>query len=191
MVAAMKMRMIKLRPEFLMKMLEGKTNSYASNLPDDTELLDVKYDLFSNQVLAIVRSNSFEDVPESYPIEEFNVIYTPEFSLVYSPRTKEPQPMISSKTQPLPAISLKPESQPAKEIRIQSSSDTSEVEEEFTPKQRRLLSFTAEDENVIVKPIQFLRKEWGDINDVVKSLGGKWVKDDVGSSYWAIPRQQT
>lgn len=186
----MKMRMIKLRPEFLMKILQGKTNSYASNLPDDTELLDVKYDLFSNQVIAIVRSDSFEDVPESYPIEEFNVDYTPEFSLVYSPSTKERQPVISSKTQPLPAASLKPESQSTKEIRIQPGSDTSEVEEEFTPKQRGLLSFTVEDENVIVKPIQFLRKEWSDINDIVKSLGGKWVKDDAGS-YWAIPRQQT
>jgi hypothetical protein len=186
----MKMRMIKLRPEFLMKLLRGKTNSFASNLPDDAELLEVKYDLFSNQVLAIVRSNSFEDIAESYPIEEFNVTYTPEFDVVYAPSTREPQPKISSKTQPLPAISPKPESQPAKEIRIQPSSDTSGVEEEFTPEQRKLLSFTVKDENVIVKPIQFLKAEWDDINDIVKSLGGKWVKGDV-SSYWAIPRQQS
>jgi hypothetical protein len=184
------MRMIKLRPEFLMKILQGKTNSYASNLPDDTELLDIKYDLFSNQVLAIVRSNSFEDVPESYPIEEFNVIYTPEFSFSYSPSTRERQPMISSETQPPPAISLQSGSQPMKEMRVQPSSDTTEVEEEFTPKQRRLLSFAVENENVIVRPIQFLRREWSDINDIVKSLGGKWVKDDAGS-YWAIPHQQS
>jgi hypothetical protein len=184
------MRMIKLRPDFLIKTLRGKTNSFASNLPDDTELLDIKYDLFSNQVLAIIRSDSFEDIAESYPIEEFHVTYTPEFTVVYAPRTRKPQPTISSKTQPLTTTSPKPESQPAKEIRIQPSPDTSEVEEEFTPEQRKLLSFTAEDEYVIVKPMQFLEAEWDDINAVVRSLGGKWVKGDV-SSYWAIPRQQS
>jgi hypothetical protein len=186
----MKMRMIKLRPEFLIKLLRGKTNSYASNLPDDTELLEIKYDLFSNQVLAIVRSNSFEDIPESYPIGEFNVTYTPEFSLVYSPSTKEPKPMISSGTQPLPVVSPKPETQPAREIRIQPGSDTSEVEREFTPEQRKLLSFAVKGESVIIKPLQFLKTEWDDVNDVVKSLGGRWVKDDF-ESYWAIPLQQS
>jgi len=186
----MKMRMIKLRPELLIKILRGKTNSYASNLPDDTELLDIKIDLFSNQVLAIIRSNSFEDIPESYPIEEFNVTYTPEFSLVYSPSTKEPQPIMGSKIQSLPVVSPRLESQPKKEIRIAPSSDTSKVEKEFTPEQRNLLSFTVEDENVIVKPIRFLKTEWDDINDVVKSLGGKWVKGDT-DSYWAIPLQQS
>ena len=186
----MKMRMIKLRPEFLMKMLQGKTNSYASNLPDDAELLEIKYDLFSNQVLAIVRSDSFESVPESRPLEEFNVVFTPEFGLVYSPTTKEPKPTVSE-TQPSLVVNLKAEPRPAKEAQIQPSLDTSEVEEEFTPKQRSLLTFSVEGENVIVKPVQFLRKEWGDINDVVKSLGGKWVKDDVGGSYWAVPLQQT
>jgi hypothetical protein len=31
-----------------------------------------------------------------------------------------------------------------------------------------------------------LKAEWNEINDVVKSLGGKWVKGDI-VSYWAIP----
>ena len=57
----MKMRMIKLTPEFLMERLQGKTSALNSNLPSDTELLDIKYDLFSGQLLAIVRSESFED----------------------------------------------------------------------------------------------------------------------------------
>ena len=184
----MKMRMIKLRPEFLITTLRGKTNSFASNLPDDTELLDIKYDLFSNQVFAIVRSDSFEDIAESYPIPEFDVIYTPEFNIVVAPSSRETQPTISSKIQPQTTIGIKPGSQPLKELRIQSSQDISEVEEEFSPEQRKLLSFTVKDEYVIVKPIQFLKAEWDDINDVVRSLGGKWVKDDAGS-YWAIPRQ--
>jgi len=39
---------------------------------------------------------------------------------------------------------------------------------------------------VIVKPTLFLKEEWNDINDVVKSLGGKWVKGDI-INYWEIP----
>jgi hypothetical protein len=184
----MKMRIIKLRPEFLMKILRGKTNSFASNLPDDTELLDIKYDLFSKQVTAIIRSDEFQDVAESYPIQEFDVVYAPEFNVKLVPSSREFQPAIGSKNQPQPAISRESEIRPLKELRIQSSQDTSAVEKEFSSEQRKLLSFTVKDEYVIVKPIQFLKAEWDDINDVVTSIGGKWVKGDVGS-YWAIPRQ--
>jgi len=56
----MKMRTIKLNPDFLMETLQGKAAPFTSNLPDDIELLEIKYDLFSKQVLAIVRSDSFE-----------------------------------------------------------------------------------------------------------------------------------
>ena len=69
----MKIRIIKLTPEFLIELLQGKPSSFASNLPSDAELLDLKLDLFSKQVLAIVRSDSFEDIAESYPIPEFNL----------------------------------------------------------------------------------------------------------------------
>ena len=171
-------------------MLRGKTNSFASNLPDDTELLDIKYDLFSNQVFAIIRSDSFEHAPESCSPPEFDVICTPEFNLGRAPSSKEPQPTTSSKIQLPITISSKPEIQPIKELRIQSSQDLSEVEKEFTPEQRKLLSFTVKDEYVTIKPIQFLKEEWDDLNDVVRSLGGKWVKGNE-SSYWAIPRRQS
>lgn len=186
----MKMRMIKLRPELLIKILRGKTSSYASNLPDDTELLDIKYDLFSNQVFAIVKSDSFEHAPESCSTPEFDVIYTPEFNVSCAPSSKEPQPTISSKIQPLITVGPKPEIQPMKELRSQSSQDLSEVEREFTPEQRKLLRFTVKDEYVAVKPIQFLKEEWDDLNDVARSLGGKWVKGNEGS-YWAIPCRQS
>lgn len=184
------MRMIKLRPEFLIKMLRGKTNSFASNLPDDTELLDIKYDLFSNQVFAIIRSDSFEHAPESCSAPEFDVIYMPEFNVSCAPSSKEPQPATSSEIQPPITVGSKPEIQPMKELRIQSSQDLSEVEKEFTPEQRKLLRFTVKDDHVTVKPIQFLKEEWDDLNDVVRSLGGKWVKGNEGS-YWAIPRKQS
>jgi hypothetical protein len=50
-----------------------------------------------------------------------------------------------------------------------------------------LLSFTADGEYVIIKPNQYLKNEWDEINDTVRSLGGKWTKGD-SFSYWAIRR---
>ena len=169
----MKMRMIKLRPEFLIETLQGKVSSFTSNLPDDIELLDMKYDLFSKQVFAIVRSDSFEDVAESYPIPEFNIIYT-----------------ANPKAESQPTISFKPESKPTEKTPIQPSQDTSAVEKEFSPEQRKLLSFMVDGEYVKVTPIQYLKAEWDEISDVVRSLGGKWVKGDI-VSFWAIPLQQS
>ncbi|MDH5481854.1 MAG: hypothetical protein OEY22_03100 [Candidatus Bathyarchaeota archaeon] len=169
----MKMRMIKLPPDFLTETLQGKAVPFTSNLPDDIELLDIKYDLFSKQVSAIIRSDSFEDVAESYPIPEFHVIYT-----------------TNPKAESKPTTSTKPESKPTEKTPIQPSQDTSAVEKEFSPEQHELLSFTVDGEYVIVKPNQYLKTEWNEINDIVRSLGGKWVKGD-SFSYWAIPLQQS
>ena len=168
----MKMRTIKLKPEFLIEALQGKAASFTSNLPDNLELLDIKYDLFSKQVLAIVRSDDFEDVAESYPIPEFNVTYT-----------------TGAKAESKP-IASKPEAKQVETTRVQRSYGASAMEEEFSPEQRELLSFTEDGDYVIVKPIQYLKAEWNEINDVVRSLGGKWVKGDF-SSYWVIPMQQS
>jgi hypothetical protein len=174
-VEAMKMRMIKLNPEFLMQTLQGKAETCASNLPSDVELLDVKYDLFSNQVLAIIRSDGFEDVADAYPIPEFKLIYTKSFKA-------ESQPAKSTVLEPKPATVAKPVEKP----RVQKSQDVRGVEEEFSPEQRELLNFTLDGDCVVVKPIEYLKAEWNEINDVVKSLGGRWVKGDI-ISYWEIP----
>ena len=184
----MKMRIIKLRPEFLMKILRGKTNSFASNLPEDTELLEIKYDLLSRQVTAVIRSDDFQDVPETYPIQEFDVVYAPEFNVTLAPNPTKPQPTVTPRSQPQPTRSPEPEVPPLKELRIQASQDISDVKQEFSADQLKLLSFTVQDEYVIVKPIEFLKSEWDDINDVVVSIGGRWVKGASGS-YWAIPRR--
>jgi hypothetical protein len=155
----MKIRIIKLTPELLMKLLQGKTSDFASNLPADAELLDLKLDLFSKQVLAVVRSDSFEDIAECYPIPELTL-------------TKSAEP----KTMPKPASAKV----------TQPSKTTTKWENEFSPDQRKLLSFQVKGSCVVVKPIQFLKAEWDDINDIVRSLGGKWVKGDI-ISYWEIP----
>jgi hypothetical protein len=171
----MKIRIIKLTPEFLVQLLQGKASAFASNLPSDAELLDLKLDLFSRQVLAVVRSNSFEDITESYPI--------PEFSL-----TSATGPKASPKLSATVKAEAKPQIKPATE-KVQPSKVSLKMENEFSPEQRKVLSFTVKGDCVVVKPIQFLKAEWDDINAVVRSLGGKWVKGDI-ISYWEIPLQQ-
>lgn len=174
----MKMRQIKVDSRFLIEALQGKASCFAANLPGDAQLLDLKFDLCSNQVFAVVRSDSFEDVAELYPIPEFKLAYGK------SPRTIS-QATSQIKIENRTATVLKVQPEQAKKAQAQPSS---RMEQEFTPEQRKLLSFKAEGERVIVKPTQFLKAEWEDINETVKSLGGKWVKGDI-ISYWEIPLQ--
>jgi hypothetical protein len=171
----MKIRVIKLSPELLIELLKGKTANFISNLPSDTELLDIKFDLFSKQVLAVVRSNSFEDIAESYPIPEFNLIGAKDTKIIPKETTA-----VKSEPKPEPKIAVTNTAQPSK--------TAIKMENEFSPEQRKVLSFTVKGDYVIVKPIQFLKAEWDDINEVVRSLGGKWVKGDI-ISYWEIPLQ--
>jgi len=173
-VEIMKMRMIKLNPSFVMNALQGKASSYPTNLPSNTELLALKYDLFSKQVSAVVRSDSFENVPESHPIPEFNLVYS-----------EVPKPV----SEPKLAVELRSESKPAEKVRVHASQDTFGVEKEFSAEQRELLSFTVEGDYVVIKPIQYLKAEWDEINDVVRSIGGKWVKGDI-ISFWVVPLQR-
>jgi len=175
----MKMRTIKLDPKYLLEALQGKTACFATNLPEDTQLLDLRFDLCSNQVFAVIRSDSFEDIAELYPIPEFKITFA-------SASKAAPQPAPSLKVEPKPVTVFKPQPFLSKKTQIPSSQTTSSIANEFSPEQRKILSFKVEGENVIVKPIQFLKAEWDDINETVKSLGGKWVKGDI-ISYWAIP----
>jgi hypothetical protein len=178
-VENMKMRTIKLTPKFLLEALQGKTASFASNLPNDVELLDMKFDLCNNQVLAVVRSNTFDDIAELCPI--------PEFKIIYGAASKPKLQIVStSKVENTVVAPVKFASVPAKPA--QPARAAIKLEGEFSPDQRKLLSFKVEGEYVIVKPTQFLKEEWEDINEVVRSLGGKWVKGDI-ISYWQIPLQ--
>ena len=165
----MKMRMIKLDPDFLMQTLQGKNEPFTSSLPSDIELLDIKYDLFSRQISAVIRSDSFENVADTLPIPELKVTYTK-----------------SAKAESKPATNTKVETMPAEKAFVQKSQDIRGVEEEFSPEQRELLSFTVDGDYIVVKPIQYLKAEWSEINTVVKSIGGRWVKGDI-ISYWEIP----
>jgi len=166
----MKIRIVKLSPELLMELLQGKASDFASNLPVDAELLDLKLDLFSKQVLAVVRSDSFEDIAECDPIPELTL-------------TK------SGVTRATATLKAEPRSKPASAKTTQPGKSASKWENEFSPDQRKLLSFQVKGDCVIVKPVQFLKAEWDDINQVVRSLGGRWVKGDI-ISYWEIPMKQ-
>ena len=173
----MKIRILKLSPEYLAGLLQGKASTFASNLPGDAEILDIKMDLFTKQVSVVVRSDSFEDVGEFMSFPEFILSKTAEF--------KGP---VKSSVPLKPQVSTEPKSNIAKLPQPQPSRMASKMENEFSPEQRKLLSFTAKENCVVVKPVMFLKAEWDDINEVVRSLGGKWVKGDI-ISFWEIPLQ--
>lgn len=173
----MKIRIIKLTPESLSSLLQGKAFNFISNLPGDTEILDVKMDLFTKQISMVVRSESFEDVAESIAIPEFNLSKTAE-----SKNIPKPAPMVKP-----PSVN-EAKSMVAKLPTPQPGRMASKMENEFSPEQRKLLSFTIKEDCVVAKPVVFLKAEWDDINEVVRSLGGKWVKGDI-ISYWEIPLQ--
>ena len=173
----MKLRIVKLTPESLARLLQGKASDVASNLPGDAEILDIKMDLFTKQVSIVVRSDSFEDVDESMSIPE----------LILSKTVESKSPIKSSAPLKL-QVAPEPKSNIAKLPQPQPSRMASKMENEFSPEQRKLLSFTAKENYIVVKPVMFLKAEWDDINEVVRSLGGKWVKGDI-ISYWEIPLQ--
>jgi hypothetical protein len=177
-VENMKMRMIKLNPDFIMEAIQGKAAAFASNLPSDVELLDIKYDLFAKQVLAIVRSNSFEDAADAYPTPELNIAYTN--AKTETKQETKKVAVVKSEPKPVAGVKVKPASKAAKSQNVKG------VEEEFSPEQRELLSFKADGDYVMIKPNEYLKAEWNEINEVVRSLGGKWVKGDF-FSYWEIP----
>lgn len=173
----MKIRIIKLTPESLAGLLQGKVSNFITNLPSDAEILDIKMDLFAKQVSVVVRSDSFEDVAENLPIPEFQLS-----------RTVESKPIAKLVVSVKPQVSTEPKSMIAKLPQPQPNRMGSKMENEFSPEQRKLLSFTVKEDCVVVKPVMFLKAEWDDINEVVRSLGGKWVKGDI-ISYWEIPLQ--
>ena len=159
----------------LASLLQGKESTFTSNLPSDVEILDIKMDLFTKQVSLVVRSENFEDVAENIPIPEFQLSKTGESK----PAAK---PVVSVK----PQTPTQPKSMIAKLPQPQPNRMGSKIDNEFSPEQRKLLSFTVKEDCVVVKPVMFLKAEWDDINEVVRSLGGKWVKGDI-ISYWEIP----
>jgi hypothetical protein len=129
-------------------------------------------DLFTKQVSAVITSDNYEDVAESMPIPEFHLTPSSETKVTIKPAAAAPP--------------VKPEVVAAKPAQSQQSRYASKMENEFSPDQRKLLSFTVKGDVVVAKPIQCLKAEWEDINEVVRSLGGKWVKGDI-ISYWEIP----
>ena len=176
----MKMRTINLTPRFLIESLQGKAASVVSNLPRDLELLDIKIDLQANQLTAVVRSNNFEEFEERYPLPEFNLIYKEALKSPPAAQTSS-----QAKGEHMATMALKRATSAAAEGEHRSL-NAIKVAGEFSPDQRELLSFEEQGDFVIVKPTKFLKEEWEEINEVVRSLNGRWVKGDI-ISYWQIP----
>ena len=165
----MKMRILKLDPTLFVEMLRGTKKSNISNLPNNLELIDIKFDLFSDQIQVVVRSDDFEDVANSYPIPNFKI------STAVSP------PVISRSS-----VTSKPYSKVTKTPVVNTNKVISAYQKEFNPDQLGLLSFTVKGDYLIVKPVQYLKNEWNEINEVVKNIGGEWIKGSI-ISYWKIP----
>ncbi|MDR2203064.1 MAG: hypothetical protein LBE76_01930 [Nitrososphaerota archaeon] len=196
----MKQKILKLTPEELIRTLQGNKTQQL-NLPTDTELVNIKYNTFTKQLTAIIRSDTFENIPEGTPI--------PDYTHKILPHKQTPIPPVDftqrnvTQAQPTPQKTLiqtltTPSSSSLNDPKIgvktleskhEPNVDTCGFEDEFTKEQRKVLKFTSEGDYVIVKPIQFLKTEWDDINDTVKSIGGKWVKGST-IDYWAIPKNQ-
>jgi hypothetical protein len=183
----MKMRILKLTPEQLAGALQGKAVAGGSKLPTDLEVLDCKVDLFTREVALVVRSECFEDIAESLPVPELNLsIVSDAPSGFMSPVSKPTVAIPVSAAKFEPKHELSPPI--AKPVPPPVSRYAAKMENEFSPDQRKLLSFTVKGDSVVVKPVTFLKAEWDDINGVVRSLGGRWVKGDI-ISYWEIPLQ--
>jgi hypothetical protein len=202
----MKLRILKLTPEQFAGLLGGKQVAFSSKLPSDLEVLDIKVDLFNRQVSVVVRSDSFEDAAESSPIPEIlstNTVHPVAAShassvsveakpLQPAPKPAAPTPsqvtqktvVSAAKTEPKPEVTVS--AAIAKSLVPPSNRYAAKMENEFSPEQQKLLSFTVKADCVVVKPVMFLKAEWDDINETVRSLGGKWVKGDI-ISYWEIP----
>jgi hypothetical protein len=173
----MRIRILKITNESLARFLQGKASTFTTTLPSDVEILDMKMDLFTKQVSMVIRSESFEDIAENIPIPEVQLS-----KLTESKNTPKTMPSVKSQavTETKSMVAKLPQPQPSRMA--------SKMENEFSPEQRKLLSFNAKENCVVVKPVMFLKAEWDDINEVVRSLGGKWVKGDI-ISYWEIPLQ--
>jgi hypothetical protein len=203
----MKQKSLKLTPEALIRAIQGKPDQL--NLPADLELIDIKYDAFSKQVSVVVRSDTFEDVTEGLPTPELahdtptqhqtpEPVPAPTSEPIVAPKTPAPAQPAPVSPQKTIIQTLTASTQPAKPSSIgtgvktlgpkpEANQSTGGLEDEFTREQRKVLRFTSDGDYVIVKPIQFLKTEWEDINDTVKSIGGKWVKGSI-IDYWVIPK---
>jgi hypothetical protein len=167
----MKMRFIKLQQEKFLNILQGKDKTIISNLPDDVELIKIEYDLLSDKILMIIRSDEFKD------LEQFTCV--PEFKVKYSQLEKQSNVNV---------VTPKLDTKSKKEKKEAVNKDVLAYQKEFTPEQLELLRFKIEGDYLIVKPATYLKKEWGEINEVAKSIGGEWVKGTI-ISYWKIPLQ--
>lgn len=187
----MKQKIIKFTPEELTWALQNKLTQYG--LPLDIELVAIKYDAFKQQVSAVIRSDLFKDTiddTQTLEVSSTNPLPTTvqqlpsqqqedvvkEVSQKNSTTIVVQAPFVTSIGAGIKTLGVKPE----------TNMGTCGFEDEFSREQRRVLKFLSVGDCVCVRPRQFLKTEWGDINDTVRSLGGRWVKGVIDQ--WVIPK---
>jgi hypothetical protein len=155
----MKIKEFKIKPESLIALLR-QDPILGANLPKDTELIDLKFDLLSNQAVVIVRSDLFThkdkgEIELSSLKEESIALKTPAGLQCTSQHKSTPCKIADTIKREL--------------------SQYSEV-----------LNFSMRANCVIAEPNRTLEDKWVEIDKLVQDMGGRWINDKV-SSYWEIP----
>ena len=109
----MKIRILKLTPESLTGLLQGKPSTFTSNIPIDAEILDIKMDLFTKQVSMVIRSECFEDIAEAMPIPEFELAKTDDSKAPPKPAIVLIKPQVMQVPEPKSNVAKLPQMQPS------------------------------------------------------------------------------
>jgi hypothetical protein len=154
----MNVKALKFTSEFLIELLR-RDPSLSSSLPVDAELVDIKFDLLSQEVLAFVRSDSLIETASSESAFEKQEVAS------------------SAKDEGMQCTSV---------AKLTPCRIAERLQNELVSKYGKLLSFSVKSNNLIAYPVYPLGVERGEIDAFVKNCGGRWIEAEV-SSYWEIP----
>jgi hypothetical protein len=155
----MKVKALKLTPELFKKFLLQEP-TLSENLPKDIELVDLKLDLLSNQIIAVLRSDQFSNDASD---------------LV---NKKEPLP-------PKETSANKTNTQCTSIHKLSPCKIAESIKKEFS-QYHRVLNFSINGKYIIATPTHDVGSQWGKIDKLVKEFGGKWIESQT-TSFWEMP----
>jgi hypothetical protein len=155
----MKLKALKFTPELFTKLLLQEP-SLSGNLPKDIELIELKLDLLSNQIIAVVRSDQFGNDASDLVNEQ------------------EPLP-------PRGSSANKTSKQCTSVHKLTACKIADNIKQEFS-RYHHMLNFSINGKYIIPTPANDLGNDWGEIDKLVKEFGGKWI-DSQTPSFWEMP----